>query len=91
MSDTGAKLRKSRRIARTNAAIKRQQRLAKAAGIHKPHEDQPHRYAKMHSLGCGVPKCHICGNPRLIWKQKTFQENKFFEGHRIDTKSSDND
>lgn len=91
MSDSGAKLRKSRRIARTDAAIKRQQRLAKAAGIQLPHEDQPHRYAKMHSLGCGVPKCHICGNPRSIWKQKTFQEEKFLEGHKIDTKSIEKD
>ena len=91
MSDTGAKLRKSRRIARTNAAIKRQQRLAKTAGVHKLHEDQPHRYAKVHSLDCGTPRCFICGNPRSIWKQKTLQEKKFLEGHKIDKNSIEKD
>ena len=91
MSDDISKLRKSRRLARTNAAIKRQQRIAKAAGVHKLHADQPHRYAKMHSMDCGQPRCTICGNPRTIWHQKTLQEEKFLEGYKIDKKFEEKD
>jgi hypothetical protein len=83
MSDLAAKFKKSKRIAKTGAAVKRQQRIAKAAGVQHSHE-QPHRYAKMHSLNCGIPKCPMCGNPRTIRKEKTIQEEKFLDGYKMD-------
>jgi hypothetical protein len=28
-------------------------------------------------MNCGNPNCHMCGNPRKIWKEKTIQEKRF--------------
>lgn len=88
MDNDIAKLRKSRRIARTDAAIKRQQRIAKAAGVHTRHEDQPHRYHKHHALDCGVPGCMRCSNARKTHGERTVQERKFIEGNKDDARNS---
>ena len=88
MGNDIAKLRKSRRIARTDAAIKRQQRIAKAAGAHARREDQPHRYHKHHALDCGKPGCMLCSNARKTHGERTVQERKFIEGNRDDARNS---
>ena len=79
MSDDREK--KAIRRSRTTVAIERQQRIATAAGITHLH-NQPHRYAKMHSLNCGDPNCHMCGNPRKFFNEPTMQEKKFIEGNK---------
>ena len=79
MSDNRAK--KATRRSRTQVAIERQQRIAKCHGITHT-KNQPHRYAKMHSLNCGDPDCAMCGNPRKFYNERTIQERKFIEGHK---------
>lgn len=79
MSDN--RIKKAIRRSRTQVAIERQKQIAKCHGItHR--KNQPHRYAKMHSLNCGDPKCSMCGNPRKFFKERTIQEKKFIEGHK---------
>ena len=80
MQDLIEEKRGKRRRLTTNA-IQRQKQLAKLAGIspsHK-HNGQDHRFAKMHALNCGVPKCPMCGNPRKIWRERTLQERRFIQ------------
>ena len=68
---------KRRRL--TSNAIEKQKKLARISGpIHK-HNDQDHRFAKMHALNCGIPGCVMCGNPRKIWKERTLQERRFMQ------------
>ena len=83
MSDINQKRKKSKRLHRTRSAIERQSRIAKAHGVTHDH-NQPHRYAKTHSLTCGDPNCAMCGNPRKFYKEVTLQEKKFIEGSKKD-------
>jgi len=80
MQDLTEEKRGKRRRLTTNA-IKRQKQLAKInklGAVHK-HNEQDHRFAKMHALNCGIPKCIMCGNPRKIWKERTLQEKRFMQ------------
>lgn len=79
MSDN--RFKKATRRARTEVAIERQRKIAKSMGIIHS-KNQPHRYAKMHSLNCGDPNCAMCGNPRKFFNERTIQEKKFIEGHK---------
>ena len=81
MSDPDTKFKKSKRLLKTTAAVEKQVSIAKEVGMHV-RKGQPHRYAKMHSLNCGDPTCHMCGNPRKFFKQRTLQEKKFIEGNK---------
>jgi predicted phosphodiesterase len=81
MSDPDTKSRKSKRLSKTHDAIEKQTHIAKHVLGHV-HKNQPHRYAKMHSLNCGDPTCHMCGNPRKFFKERTLQEKKFIEGNK---------
>ena len=70
--------KRAKRIRRTKRAINRQTKILKDLGLsHKLESRQPHRYAKMHALDCGIPGCVMCANPRRVWGQKTMQERKF--------------
>jgi len=90
MSNEQAKFLNSRRRHKTDVAIARQLKIAKAAHIpgtmRSPSEKQPHRLAKHHAMDCGNPKCYMCGNPRKTHKDKlTAQEHRLFQdldGHR---------
>lgn len=73
--------KKADRLHRTKTAIERQHSIAKAMGVQHKH-NQPHCYAKMHSLNCGKPNCAMCGNPRKFYKDRTMQEKKFIEAHK---------
>lgn len=42
----------------------------------KDMEIEPHYFHKKSSLGCKVPGCSICGNPRRTRGEKTLQELK---------------
>jgi hypothetical protein len=85
MSHELDKFKKSKRIHADDTAIKKQLQLAKDFGYHKLSSSmhkwryllQPHRSHKMHIFNCGDPKCHMCGNPRKFFKQKTMQEKRF--------------
>ena len=76
MSDEESKIKHSKRILKTNNAVKKQVKIAKEHGV--PIKE-PHKFAKHHALNCGNPKCMLCGNPRKLWGEKTIQEKKFDE------------
>lgn len=39
--------------------------------------EQPHRLQKRTAYSCGNPDCHMCANPRKIFKDLTVQEKSF--------------
>jgi hypothetical protein len=76
MSDEESKIKHSKRILKTDNAVKKQTKIAKEYGVPIT---EPHKFAKHHAMNCGNPKCHMCGNPRKVWGEKTIQEKKFDE------------
>jgi len=78
MSDDRTK--KAKRIQRTQNAIKKQVRIAKAMGMNHVLE-QPHRLAKHHALDCGNPECLVCHSEKIFHKP-SLQELKFNESHK---------
>jgi hypothetical protein len=76
MSNEIDKEKRGKRILGDEHAIRKQMKIAKAAGV--PIEE-PHRYVKHHALNCGDPKCIMCSNPRKTFKEKTIQEKRFLQ------------
>jgi hypothetical protein len=77
MSNDLARFVNSRRRHKTDVAVARQVKIAKAAGMTVR---EPHKYAKHHALDCGNPQCFLCGNPRKTHKDKlTQQEKRLFQ------------
>ena len=72
--------KKAKRIQRTQNAIKKQVRIAKAMGMNHVLE-QPHRLAKHHALDCGNPECLVCHADK-VFRKPTLQEKKFNEAHK---------
>jgi protein subunit release factor B len=82
MSNEKAKFLNSRRRHKTDVAIARQLKIAKAHGLTNRDQSvrQPHRLAKHHTMDCGNPHCYLCGNPRKTHKDKlTAQEKRLFQ------------
>ena len=77
MSDEETKEKRSRRLHQEQAAIKRQIQIAKTNHTPDTYIAEPHRYHKHHVMNCGNTKCHMCGNPRKMFKDKTIQELSF--------------
>jgi len=74
MSTEQDKFNHSKRLLKDENAIKKQTKIAKAAGMKV---DEPHKFAKHHAMDCGNPECYICGNPRKTHKDKlTIQEKR---------------
>jgi len=79
MSNELARFVNSRRRHKTDVAVARQVKIARA---HNSTSDvkQPHRLAKRHAMDCGNPQCYLCGNPRKTHKDKlTQQEKRLFQ------------
>ena len=74
MSHEEEKLKHSKRILKTDNAVKKQVRIAKEFGIPVK---EPHKFAKHHAMTCGNPKCFMCANPRKVFNEKTIQEKRF--------------
>ena len=85
MSDEVSKEKRSTRLHDKETKVKKQVKIAKAAGI--PIKDA-HRFAKLNAVNCGNPKCFLCSNPRKVWKEKTFQEKSFFQKELYDEPES---
>jgi hypothetical protein len=85
MSHEQDKFKKSKRLHTEETSIQKQVQLAKNYGYHKlsstmnkwRYITEPHRNHKKHIFNCGDPKCHMCGNPRKFFNQKTMQEKRF--------------
>jgi hypothetical protein len=65
------------RIGQKQNHIKKQYKIAKQNGGNSRYLKQPHRLAKHNAMDCGQPDCHLCGNRRRVWDEKTVQELKF--------------
>ena len=76
MSNQTDKIKNSRRRLKDENAVNKQVKIAKAYNVPI---DEPHKLAKHHALNCGNPKCHMCGNPRKIFKEPTTQERRLFQ------------
>jgi hypothetical protein len=76
MSTEQDKIKHSSRLHQEEVHIKKQVKIAKAAGIHV---DEPHKFAKHHAMDCGNPKCPVCSNPRKLYKELSIQEKRFFQ------------
>jgi hypothetical protein len=83
VSNDLAKFINSRRRHKTDVAIARQVKIAKAHGAFPSNHNlmkEKHRLAKHHALDCGNPHCYLCGNPRKTHKDKlTAQEKRLFQ------------
>lgn len=78
MSSEENKVKHSRRLQKKNDAVRKQVKIAKAHGAseYDVSVNEPHRFHKRHAMDCGNPKCVVCGNPRKVFKQRTYQERK---------------
>ena len=78
MSNELAKFVNSRRRHKTDVAVSRQVKIARAHNSSAV--KQPHRLAKRHAMDCGNPRCFLCGNPRKTHKDRlTTQEKRLFQ------------
>lgn len=78
MSSDSERVRHSRRRALTSRHIRRQVRIAKAAGQDVREE---HRFAKHNAMDCGITQCPVCHGYR-IKREYTIQELKSFEDEK---------
>jgi len=75
MSTEEDKIKHSKRLLKDENAIKKQVKIAKAAGMTVR---EPHKFVKHHAMDCGNPACFLCGNPRKTHKDSlTIQEKSF--------------
>ena len=82
------KIKRSKRIHRTNNHINKQLKIVKTVGGNTRYLKEPHRLAKHNAMDCGQPSCVLCGNPRKVFEQKTIQELKFEQTEKwIDNES----
>ena len=76
MSTEEDKFKNSRRRLKDENAVKRQTKIAKAAGSDV---SQPHKFAKTHAMTCGNSNCVMCMNPRKSFNELTQQEKRLFQ------------
>lgn len=74
--DDESKIKHSKRLQQKENHIRKETQIAKQN--HIPVDD-PHRLAKKSPMNCGNPKCHMCANPRKVWKELTIQEQRHFQ------------
>lgn len=80
MSTPAEKARNATRRFRDENAVKRQTKIAKSHGFTDQSTlREPHRFHKHHAVNCGNPSCFMCANPRKIFKEKTIQEQRFYQ------------
>lgn len=75
MSSEEDKFKHSKRFLRDEAAIKKHSRMVKVFNLNG--SVPKHSYAKTKPYTCGKSTCHMCGNPRKFFGEKTLQEIKF--------------
>ena len=76
--------RRTKRIQQKDRHIKRQCNILKQNTPDHWQLNEPHRFAKKHSLNCGNPNCIFCMNPRKGFKEKTIQERRFYDSKNQD-------
>ena len=76
MSKEQDKFKHSKRLQKDENVIKKQTKIAKAAGLEV---NEPYKFAKHHAMNCGNSKCVMCSNPRKTFKELTQQEKRMFQ------------
>jgi len=76
-SDDFKEPKRSKRLRLTENIIKKRERQLKDVG--RDYKDSPHKFHKHSPFNCGIPDCHMCANPRKVWKDKTLKEKSFEE------------
>ena len=76
MSKEQDKIKHSKRLQKDENVIKKQTKIAKAAGLEV---NEPHKFAKHHAMNCDNSKCFMCSNPRKVFKELTQQEKRLFQ------------
>lgn len=85
------KFKHSKRLLKTETAVKKQLKIANRYFPNKKVNEQPHRLAKRHAMDCGRPNCMLCGNPRKLHKDKlTYQEKRLFQNTELTTDKKSN-
>lgn len=80
MSNDFEKNKNSTRRFNDELAVKKQTRILKSHGqVDDVLLKEPHRYHKQHAVNCGNPSCFTCANPRKIFKERTVQEQRFYQ------------
>jgi hypothetical protein len=79
MSTPLEKVKNATRRFRDETAIKKQTKIAKSHQHTGKSIEEPHRFNKHHAMDCGNSGCILCGNPRKIFKEKTIQEQRFYQ------------
>lgn len=82
MSDTETREKRITRIHKDVVKAKRQIKIAKNKS-HYEYRNQKslNHFVKQHAMDCGIPRCPICGNPRKIFGDLTYQEKKLFQSN----------
>lgn len=75
MSDPKSKQLHSKRLFEKQLELEKQLRIVRSLGLF---EETAHKYHKRKALDCGNTNCGVCGNPRRLYKHRTFQELKLF-------------
>ncbi len=73
MSTEQDRFNHSKRLLKDENAIKKQTKIAKAAGSDI---SQPHKFAKQHAMDCGNPQCLLCSREK-VFKEPTIQQKRF--------------
>lgn len=67
---------RAERIHQKENYVKRQIEIAKAFKCPLP---VSRKHTQTSALTCGNPDCHMCGNPRKVWKELTVQEKRMYQ------------
>jgi hypothetical protein len=73
MSTEQDKFKNSKRRLKDENAIKKQTKIAKAAGSDI---SRPHKFAKHHAMDCGNPQCLLCSREK-VFKEPTITQKRF--------------
>ena len=75
MASTESKVKHSKRISEKVNKLKHKIKVAKEYGLDHILQ-RPHKYHKTSMFNCGNGNCHMCGNPRKVFKEVTQQEKR---------------
>ena len=90
MSHEEDKFKHSKRLLKDKNAIRKQSKIALQHGADRLEvEREPNRFAKHHAMDCGNPDCIMCGNPRKVFKERTYQEMKQHQNRVVNDMGED--
>jgi hypothetical protein len=80
MSDIETREKRITRLHKDTVKARRQIKIVKSKGHYQLSQQKSlHQYVKQHAMDCGQPRCVMCGNPRKVFGDLTYQEKKLFQ------------